>query len=199
VTFVPLCRGCTPPSTYSVSFLFLSALRRYAIRQSRAPPSFKGIARRRKSFWVLLRTHSLPWLFPLKLLLISHMHIFSEGFSPPYLFFAVVLNYLRTLTIKIVVDEPGRPPWLDCLPIIGPQRQGDFQTRPCWPGQSSSRTSSTSRPHANSPSDGPPHQSYTLNQASSDWTKAATLEFRRFANCLNHFWAICNFYCTRDN
>jgi hypothetical protein len=68
----------------------------------------------------------------------------------------VVLNYLRALTIKIGVDEPGSPRQLDCLPIIDPQQQEECQTRPCWPGSGSSRTSSTSRSHANSPSDGPP-------------------------------------------
>jgi hypothetical protein len=49
-----------------------------------------------------------------------------------------------------------------------PQQQRDCPTRSCWPGSSSRRTSSTSRPHANPPSDGPPHQGHTSNQARSD-------------------------------
>jgi hypothetical protein len=98
-----------------------------------------------------------------KLLLISQVHLFSEGFSPLYNFFAVILNYSRILTIKIGVDEPRRPQRLDYLAIIDPQQQGDCQTRSCWPGSSSSRTSSTSRPYANSPLNGPPHQGYTSN------------------------------------
>jgi hypothetical protein len=44
-----------------------------------------------------------------KLLLISQVHLFSEGFNPLYNFFGVDLNDLRTLKIKIGVDEPGRP------------------------------------------------------------------------------------------
>jgi hypothetical protein len=112
--------------------------------------------------------HLLAWLRPMrtrkecvesgthKLLLISQIHMFSEGFSPLCIFFAVVLNYLRILTIKNGIDEPGRPRRLDCLHIIDPQQQGDCQTHPCWPGSSSRRTSSSSRPHANPPSDGPP-------------------------------------------
>jgi hypothetical protein len=74
--------------------------------------------------------------------------------------FAVVLNSLRTLTTKIGIDESGRPRQLDYLLLIDPQQQGDCKTRPCWPGSSSSPTSSTSRSHANSPSDGPSHQGY---------------------------------------
>jgi hypothetical protein len=69
-----------------------------------------------------------------KLLLMSQVHLFDEGFSPPENFCAVVLNYLRTLTINIGVDEPGRPRRLDCLPIIDPEQQRDCQTRPCWSG-----------------------------------------------------------------
>jgi hypothetical protein len=44
-----------------------------------------------------------------KLLFRSQVHLFSESFRSPHNFFAVVLNYLRTLTIKSGVDGPGRP------------------------------------------------------------------------------------------
>jgi hypothetical protein len=63
--------------------------------------------------------------FSYKLLLISQVHLFSEGFSSSYNFFAVVLNYLRTFTITIGVHAPGRPRRLNCLPIIDPQQPED--------------------------------------------------------------------------
>jgi hypothetical protein len=66
-----------------------------------------------------------------KLLLISQAHLFSECFSPPYNCFAVIMNYLRTVTIKIHVNEPERPRRLDCLLIIDLQQQGDCQTHSC--------------------------------------------------------------------
>jgi hypothetical protein len=57
-----------------------------------------------------------------KFLLIGRVHLFPERFSPSYNFVAVLLNYLRTLTIKIGVDDSGHPRGLDCLPIIDLQQ-----------------------------------------------------------------------------
>jgi hypothetical protein len=83
----------------------------------------------------------------------------------------MVLNYLRTLTIKIGVGDAGRPLPLDC------------QTRPSWPGSSSSRKSNTSRPHTNSPSDGPPTKiTPQIKQAVIE----LTLQHPNFAICKLH-------------